>query len=508
MKRKRTVYLENLGCNKNTVDSEIILSLLREKGYRRTESIEEASFIIVNTCAFIDDAKQQTIDAILELSRYRRNGRKLIVAGCFSQLYSREIESELPEVDAIVGNGDLSCVVEAVERVEGVRDYPKSRVIPQTFREYTGRTELLTPPGYAYVKISDGCSRPCSFCLIPLIKGGLRSRRFEDILRDVGGLEGRGVKEIILTSQDTLSFGTDLGMKGGLESLIVELLVHTSIPFIRLLYLRPARELLETLEVFQDARLVPYFDIPVQHASTRILTSMKREGDSSCYREVIDRIRERVPNAVLRSTVIVGFPGEDDEDFQKLLEFVKDVQFQHLGVFVYSPQRGTEAYRLKGRVRKAVGEMRRREIMSVQQGISRNLLHGEIGKVFDVLIEEPFHGEGESGLSGVVVDAEVDGENLSIGISRGISGGISIGRSLHFAPEVDGVFLVRSSDVLKPGIVVRAIVTGADDYDLHGIALPPNFRAYPRPAQDLQTGYQSQRHPQSSLSCRKSGMRL
>jgi ribosomal protein S12 methylthiotransferase len=450
MRIKKGVYLESLGCNKNTVDSEIILSLLRERGYIRTTNPEDASCIIVNTCAFIDDAKRESIDVILGLARYRKAGRRLIVTGCLSQLHPYEIEQELPEVDAIIGVGDLRYVVEAVERPGRSGDYSESRIIPERYREYAQREEFLTPSGYAYVKISEGCSRGCSFCLIPHIKGEHRSRRIEDIVKEVRGLEERGIKEIIITSQDTLSFGEDLGIKGGLRQLISRLIEKTSIPRIRLLYLRPAWELLDILEVFEDPRVLPYFDIPIQHASKKVLVSMKRSGDSSSYMKLIDSVRERLPDAVLRTTVMVGFPGEDEGDFRALLNFVKKAKFHHLGVFVFSPQKETEAYKLKGRVNRTTGERRKSEIMLVQQGISRDLLQREVGKVHDVLIDEL----------------------LNPGVEKGVScESLYLGRSFHFAPEVDGFFLLRSSKPLKPGSIIRAKVTEAECYDLHGIAM-------------------------------------
>lgn len=450
MRIEKCVYLESLGCNKNTVDSEIILSLLRERGYIRTTNPEDASCIIVNTCAFIDDAKRESIDVILGLARYRKAGRRLIVTGCLSQLHPYEIEQELPEVDAIIGVGNLQYVIEAVERPGSPGDYSESRNIPERYREYIQRNEFLTPPGYAYVKISEGCSRACSFCLIPHIKGEHRSRDIEEIIKEVCVLEERGIKEIIITSQDTLSFGEDLGIKNGLKELIYKLLEKTSIPWIRLLYLRPARELLDILEVFEDCRVLPYFDIPIQHASKKILINMNRSGDSTMFLKLIDRVREKLPNAILRTTVMVGFPGEEEEDFQTLLKFIKKVKFHHLGVFVFSPQKETDAYTLKGKVKRAIGERRKKEIMLIQQGISRDLLQRELGKVHDVLIDE---------ILNTGVEESTSSESLYLG------------RSFHFAPEVDGFFLVRSSKPLRPGIIIRAKVTEAECYDLHGIAL-------------------------------------
>jgi len=436
----KVIYLRSLGCNKNTVDSEVILTLLKKKGYRLTQTPEEASRIIVNTCAFIDDAKEEAIDNILELSVYKKNGAKLIVSGCLPQLYHREILNELPEVDAVVGIGNLESILDAVNAPDTKRDFPESREIGCGYREYGMREELLTLPGYAYVKISEGCSMECSFCLIPKIKGKMRSRLPNNIVEEVRALQQKGIQEVILTSQDTLYYGRDLGIPYGLKSLIEELLKGTNIRFIRTLYLRPSYELFEYINIFKRSGVLPYFDIPIQHVSKNILLSMRRVGDYISLKEIITKIRHYVPEAIIRTTVIVGFPGETEEDFNLLLHFIEEVQFNHLGVFTFSPQRETEAYALKERVPKRIAEERKNTIFEIQREISRRHLRKEVDQVFDVLIEERFKNDP-----------------------------LYLGRSYHFAPEVDGVFLLRSEKEIKPGSIVRAKVTSADDYDLHGV---------------------------------------
>jgi ribosomal protein S12 methylthiotransferase len=436
---KKVVYLESLGCNKNTVDSEIILSLLNQAGYKLTRNPGEASDIIVNTCAFIDDAKEESIDTILELARCKKRGTRLIVSGCLPQLYSREILENIPEVDAVTGVGDISAVLHAVKRTNTLKDYPLSRNLNGEYREYQPRTLLLTSPGSAYLKISEGCSRNCSFCLIPQIKGKMRSRRPYQIVEEAKMLEKKGISELIVISQDTIRYGDDLHLAGGLRSLMEKLLRETEIRMYRLLYLRPGGRLVENLDIFSHGRVAPYLDIPVQHVSKNILQRMNREGDYEMYMDVVRTIRARVPGAVLRTTLIVGFPGEEGSEFDLLMKFVREAEFDHLGVFTYSPQKGTNSYRMQGAVPKETAEQRKMKVLAAQRLVSRSRLMNNIGKVFDVLIEE-----------------RVEGEKFYFG------------RSYHFAPEVDGVFVVRSDKRLNPGSIVQALVTSSDDYDLHG----------------------------------------
>ncbi len=440
--KEKTVYIESLGCNKNTVDSEIILSILKKKGYSRIGEPDKAAFVIINSCAFIDAAKQETIDTVFELAEKKRPEAKLIVAGCFSQLYHREIVKEMPEVDAVIGTGNLETVINTVEGRTTGKYFPESTVLPKHFSEYGGRTELLTPAGCAYIKISEGCSRNCSFCLIPRIKGRLRSRNTDDIVEEARQLEKMGVKELIITSQDTLRFGSDRSEKESLSSLIQNLLSETGIPFFRLLYLRPDRELIRNLDIFSNNRVVPYLDIPLQHVSKKILQLMRRDGDYHSYREMVAEIRKNIPHAVLRSTFIVGFPGETEEEFTMLLDFIQEIRFNHLGVFAFSPQEHTDAAVLPMMVNKRTAEKRREAVLALQKNISKEILSEERGKSFPVLIEESIEGEH-----------------------------ISLGRSYHFAPEVDGLFVVRSTKRIEPGSLIRAQVTHAGDYDLFGMAV-------------------------------------
>jgi ribosomal protein S12 methylthiotransferase len=436
----RQIYLRSLGCNKNSVDSEIIMALLGEKGYVMTHDPSEASSIIINTCAFVDEAKEEAIDNIYELSGYKKKGTSIIVTGCFSQMYHKEILKKMPEVDAVIGIGNLNAVVEAVEMPGQKKDFIRSRVIGDSYMEYPARDRLLTLPGYAYLKIADGCSRRCAFCLIPMIRGEQRSREISRIVEEARDLEKKGISEIVLVSQDTLSYGSDLNISNGLKKLIKRLLEGTAVRYFRLLYLRPDPVLLENLDIFEDSRVLPYFDIPVQHASEKILKKMNRPGTPASYSEIMKEIRGRFRESVLRTSVIIGYPGETEEDFNMLLKFLNKNQFDHLGVFSFSPQKGTSAFDLKKRVKPAVIESRKKTVMELQRGISKSRLEENIGMIHEVLIEE-----------------KIEDRMLYIG------------RSFHFAPEVDGVFLVKSHRELKPGCLIRAEVTKADDYDLHGV---------------------------------------
>jgi len=434
----KTVFLLSLGCSRNTVDSETMIALLERAGHTVVQQPEEADVLVVNTCAFIEDAKQEAIDTILELSKYKKSSTRLVVTGCFPQLYSQEILKQMPEVDTVMGVGSLDLILDAVEKNE-VKDYPQSRRTERRYKEYPGDRKLLAPPWHAYLKVSEGCSGSCSFCLIPLIKGPMRSRSIEAVVEEAKRLEEMGTKELILTSQDTLAYGRDLGIKNGIKTVVNSLLDMTGIEMIRLLYLNPTEELFGILDLFENARVLPYLDIPVQHVSAKILKSMHRFGSGDYFRGLLSRIRNRYPDAVFRTTVIVGYPGESEADFRELLDFAGDAKFNHLGVFVFSPQQETEASRMGERVKKSVAEKRRETILELQKRVSGENLGKEVEKVFPVLVEER---TGEDNLY--------------------------FGRSYHFAPEVDGVFVVQSKRKLDPGTIVRARVTRADDYDLHG----------------------------------------
>jgi len=442
----RKTYIETLGCNKNTVDSEIISTLLRKKGIEITKNPEEADYIIVNTCGFIDEAKEESINTILTLAQFKDkeilNSKKLLVTGCFSQLYYKNILKEIPEVDAVFGVGDFEPLVNAITNSFEKRFYDESFKITPYYKEYEIKGRDLSTTGFAYVKIAEGCNRKCSFCLIPKIKGSFRSRKMEYIIDEIKALQDMGIYEVILVSQDSLSYGSDIGIKNGLGKLIEEILKKTEIKWIRLLYLRPSNYILNLLALFKDSRVLPYFDIPVQHSSSRILKLMKRDGSREEYLKLVQNIRGEIPKAILRTTVIVGFPTEDERDFEDLKEFIWEAKFNHLGIFIYSPQRGTEAYSLKNRIRKSIALKRSEELYNLQSKISSELLNREVGNSYKVLIEEKIENED-----------------------------IYFGRSYHFAPEIDGVFVLHSSKKMKVPALVKCIVKRTETYDLHGSLL-------------------------------------
>lgn len=441
MKPKPTVYLLSLGCSKNTVDSEIMLTLLQQAEFSRTDDPEKATHIIVNTCGFIDEAKEEAVDTILELSRVKESSSlqpRLIVTGCLAQGYAEELHREIPEIDAVMGNGDLRFIAEAARSgFSGILQ--QSRHHAEQYHDYPLRGILLASPGSAYLKISEGCSSGCSFCLIPSLRGPLRSRKIEDILHEAQVLEEQGVRELIITSQDTLQYGVDVYGRPSLDRLLESLLKHTGLPWVRLLYLKPHSRIIDLLPLFGEPRLLPYFDVPVQHAAVEVLRSMGRSGTTGEYLKLFERIREDVPGAVLRTTVMVGFPGEGEPEFECLAAFVRKVRFNHLGVFTFSPQEGTPAFYLDGVPSGPTAQSRRSSIMQMQQEISRDLLSREKGRVFDVLIEE------DTG----------DGSQC-------------VGRSYHFAPDVDGVFVVNKCVHPAPGGLIQARVSSTGEYDLFG----------------------------------------
>jgi len=438
--KSKQVYIETLGCNKNTVDSEIIATLLKRNGIPIVKNPDDADVIVVNTCAFIDEAKEESINTILSLAEYKKNGKKLIVSGCLAQIYSSELLKEIPEIDTVAGVENLDEIVNQILKDRYVRDLKVTRNISSRFVEYPERECLLSGNGTAYIKIAEGCNVNCSFCIIPKIRGPLRSRRIENIVEEANRLIELGVKELILVSQDTLSYGVDIGLENGLDKLLKALLSETDAMFIRVLYLRPAHELLNVQSLFGNSRVLPYFDIPIQHVSKKILKLMNRRGGYDEYLQLLSKIREMEKRAVIRTSVIVGFPGEDDNDFNELVSFLKEARINHLGVFTFSPQRESEAWNYKPRVKKVIAEKRKKKIYDLQEEISYSLLRKEKGKTFDVLIEEKVRGKD-----------------------------IYFGRSYHFAPEVDGTFVVYSEKRLTPGAVVKARVERADVYDLHGV---------------------------------------
>lgn len=438
----------SLGCPKNLVDSEVMLGLLNQDGYEMTASEQDADIIVVNTCGFIESAKQESIDTILEMAQWKVNGncRKLIVTGCLVERYRKEILDQIPEVDAVVGTSQILEIVKACGESSQVRDLPhyQSR---EAYLYSESDPRVLTTPGYsAYLKIAEGCDHPCSFCVIPQMRGRFHSRSIGSIVTEARNLASRGIKEINLIGQDTTMYGWDWGNHSGLAELIRSLGEVEGIEWIRVLYIYPNNVSDEFLEaVAQTPTACKYIDIPLQHASSKVLKRMKRGGNRHSLSKLMERIRRIIPEVTIRTTMIVGFPGETAEDVKELMEFVRETQFDRLGVFAYSDEEGSDAYQLDGKVPEDVKEDRRRRLMEIQAGISR-IKNGQlVGKVAPVLVE------------GVAQESEFLWE----------------GRLSSQAPEIDGVVYLTDgvTEEVQPGDLRSVRITEAHEYDLVGTVL-------------------------------------
>ncbi len=434
------IALISLGCARNLVDSEVILGTLKKSGYKIADSPSGADIAIVNTCSFIEDAKKESIEAILDLIELK--GRKklkgIIVAGCLPQRYGRELAVELGEVDGFVG-------VDAADRLPSlIKNLALGRKSDIILREprhlYNDRSPRLsiTPKHYAYVKISEGCSHRCSFCIIPAIRGPHRSRTAGSVLRESRRLIANGVKEINIIGQDTSIYGKDIYGKCSLAPLLRRLSRLEGANWIRLLYGHPDHITDELISaISEESHICKYMDIPIQHINGRILRAMGRPASGARIRGLISKIRKRIPGVALRTSLIVGFPGEGEKEFGELKDFVKEARFERLGAFRYSAEEGTSAARMKGQVPEKVKASRWNEIMSIQQGISEKINRSIIGRELDVLIDEPDPADK----------------------------GVFLGRSYMDAPEIDGTVFVRGTGI-KTGDMVKVRVVGGYEYDL------------------------------------------
>jgi ribosomal protein S12 methylthiotransferase len=441
MTRPRRFFLHRLGCPKNDVDAENMAGLLVQEGFEPCTDPRRADVLLVNTCGFIGDAKTESIDAVLDLSRIRRKRQKLIVTGCLTQRYGDELARELPEVDVFVGTGAVDRILDAV-RGEA-RLYRDGEVF--LARRDTPRVRLDVPHT-AYVKIGDGCNRRCAFCAIPLFKGRQHSRPLPDVVAEVGDLAGSGAKELVLVAQDTSAWGSDLEPALRLPALLEALAAVPGYAWLRLLYLYPDRVDDALLACFRaEPRLVPYLDLPLQHASDRVLKRMARGTTRAQIEGLLDRVRAVLPDAVLRTALIVGFPGETDRDFQELVDFVTAQRLDHVGVFAYSDEEGTAAVAMDGQVPEAERQRRRDELMRVQQAQSAERLAAWVGREVEVLVDE----------------IEEDGQR--------------VGRTRGQAPEVDGVTYLATPPGATPpavGDLVRAVIDDSAEYDLFGTVVP------------------------------------
>lgn len=435
------ILFVSLGCDKNLVDSEMMLGMLSEKGFTFTDDEAEADIVVVNTCCFIGDAKEESINALLQMGDLREKGqiKALIAAGCLAQRYREEIQQEIPQVDAIVGTTAIADIVAAVEEVlagNGHNHYEDVNAKP-----VTGKKRVVTTGGhFAYLKIAEGCDKRCTYCIIPKVRGSFRSVPMENLLEEARILAQNGVKELILVAQETTLYGVDLYGKKSLPKLLHELAKISGIYWIRILYCYPEEitdELIETIA--SEPKVCHYLDIPIQHASDHILKRMGRRTGEEELRRMIARLRERIPDICLRTTLISGFPGESQEDFEKLYRFVDEMEFDRLGVFTYSQEEDTPAADFPEQIEESVKEARRDELMALQQEIAFEKAQGMIGQVLTVMIE------------GKVADEDA-----------------YVARTYQDAPNVDGYLFVNTSAGLMTGDFVRVLVTGSNEYDLIG----------------------------------------
>jgi len=432
------VHLVSLGCPKNQVDSELMLGLLARAGVEPAPA-EEADCLIVNTCAFIDRAREESVETILELARWKATGpaRHLVVTGCLPQRYGGELLAELPEVDAILGTGELHRIVEVVSRLDGRREWvagaPPGYLYPAT----APRLRLARVP-YAYVKIAEGCDMGCTFCAIPAMRGRHRSRPLADIVSEVEALATEGVKEVVLVSQDTLAYGKDRRGEGDFGDLLLAL-SETAAPWIRHLYLHPAHVTDRLIAKLVKARALPYIDLPIQHADDGILRAMRRGVTRRRMAEIIRAFRGALPGLTLRTTVLVGFPGETEGAFETLLEFVEEHRFDRLGVFTYSREEGTPAAEMDAQVPEEVAAERARLVQETQDRVAWERQQALLGQVAEVL---------------------VDGESQDPAFAWE-------GRTRGQAPEIDGVVYLREPG-LAPGQFVHARIVGVEGYELVG----------------------------------------
>ncbi|MBE6581865.1 MAG: 30S ribosomal protein S12 methylthiotransferase RimO [Ruminococcaceae bacterium] len=438
--KKPIIGFISLGCPKNQIDTEVMLRELVDAGYDITPEDIEADIIIVNTCGFIESAKQEAIDNILDVAwlKKHRKLKGIICCGCLAERYREQIFEELPEVDAVVGTGSIHNIVKAVEAVSKGEKYLSCE--PNEELVLGGERVVTTPDYTAYIKIAEGCDNRCSYCAIPNIRGKFRSRKIEDIVEEAKSLEELGVKELVIVAQDTSRYGLDIYGEYSLAKLIRELTKATTIPWFRLLYCYPDKITDELVkEIATNDRVVKYIDLPIQHISDNMLKAMNRHGDGKCVRDTVKRLREQVPGIVIRTTAIVGFPGETEEDFTELCEYIKEAKFDRFGAFPYSREEDTPAFDLPDQIDEQVKQDRYDEIMALQLDIHEENNQKKIGKTVKVLCE------------GFDPVAET-----------------FFGRSEADAPEIDGKVYFSSKRKPKEGEFVTVKITDAIDYDLYG----------------------------------------
>jgi len=466
----------SLGCPKNLVDSEVMLGLAQQGGHQLTRDAADADVLVVNTCAFIDKAKQESIDTILEMAELKKTGkcRRLVVTGCMAERYRDELKAQIPEIDAVLGTGEVLEIVNAIggsaigqgsgigdqgsgtlipllrsngEPVNSRSPIPDPRSLPTYIYDAETPRLLATPRHYAYIKIAEGCDYKCAFCIIPTLRGHYRSRPADSIVREARALASRGVKELLLISQDTSFYGVDRGERGALARLLRDLNAVDGLEWIRMLYLYPTTIGDDVLDAMAECdKVCNYVDLPLQHASDRVLKRMKRPGTRAGYERLLERIRTRVPGVTLRTTFIVGFPGEADDDFAQLQDFVKSVGFDHVGVFTYSHEEGTSAHGFEDDVPARVKEQRQARLMSLQKRIVAKAQQLRVGQGVRLLVDGP------SSEHELVLRARLEGQ----------------------APDIDPVVYLTDCDPsdFGAGQFITAEIVGSRDYDL--LAAPVN----------------------------------
>lgn len=432
------VGMISLGCPKNQVDGEALLAKLAQAGYQIVNEIENSDVMIVNTCGFIEDAKREAIDTILEVAQYKEAGliSAIVVTGCLAERYQDEILKEMPEVDAVIGIGANSDIVKVCDKALcGIKtsNFPNKCYLP-----LDNERMLSTPPHWAYLKIAEGCDNRCAYCAIPGIRGDFRSRTIESVVEEAKSLVNRGVKEIILVAQDTTKYGQDLYGEYSLDKLLKELVKIDGLEWIRLFYCYPQRITDSLIDVIaNEDKVCKYIDIPLQHSDATVLKNMNRVGDGNDYRVLLNKMREAIPGLALRTTFMVGFPGETDEQFENLCEFVKDMKFDKMGCFTFSPEEDTPAFDMENQIDEDVKKRRQEVLMNVQFFITEASNKGRVGNVYKV-----------------IVDSFADGKYT--------------GRSYMDSPEIDSGIIFTSNKELNIGDFVDVKITDFDGYDLIG----------------------------------------
>lgn len=439
--RKNNVFIETLGCSKNLVDSEYMVGSLKEKKYNIVTDPSFAKFIIINTCSFINDSKKESIDFIFEMISLKKEDDFIIVTGCLAQRYASELLEEIPEIDAYVGTSKYYLIADVLRDLIGGEKYiVKTDDINHILPEGLPRTQL-TPRHYAFVKIAEGCDNKCTYCIIPKLRGKFRSRKIEDIVTEVEHLVEDGIKEVILIAQDTTRYGIDIYGEFKLSNLLDKLNNIEGLQWIRIQYMYP-----DVLDeniinaVKRNDKVVNYFDIPVQHSTDKILKLMNRHTTKKDIESVLDKIRNIIPNAVIRTTIIVGFPGETEEDFNSLLKFLSSQRVHRLGAFKYSNEENTPSYLLPNQVNDEIKDLRFNRLMQMQSKISNEHMKNYVGTTMDVIIDEK---------------EQYDSTY--------------IGRTKFDTPEVDGIVFISSTKALEIGSIYKATITDSLEYDLIGV---------------------------------------